>query len=448
MDTPLFTGGSSWKEVRMLVFISDLHFVDETAGKHNVPANAFKMVFRNLASHAERAKSKEVKLVLLGDIFDLLRTERWFGVPLDERPWGDKKAKMEKKTTEIFDEIATKNKDTFELFRNMKDLFKSMDSDIIYIPGNHDRLCAEIPDLKKRIIKHLNLNTNNSSNFKHSYENVDYGVFGRHGHEFDKFNYEGGRKYKDEDYSGIPIGDPITTELIARLPYVLIQRVREEGNLSPEEQDTLQRNFQEIENVRPFSATLAWLLYRVREDRRLKEQIEDSVDQVIDYFNDIPFVEKWYERHDKWYNPFDEADKIQSALYFLEKFKVFSTEKLLELLGKIKKLSAKDELLEGAKTDLSYLDNRIQYVVYGHTHEPIKSPLRVRTVHSKIQQQVYLNTGTWRKRHYECKDSEDFISWKEITYLIFYTNKEKPNELDLPVFETWTGSLKRDEVDN
>ena len=126
----------------MLVFVSDLHFVDETAGKHNVPATAFELVLKNLASHAEKAKSKEVKLVLLGDIFDLLRTEKWFEVPVNERPWGDKRGEMEKKAMEIFDDIAKKNKDTFELFRAMKDRFKSMDTDIIYIPGNHDRLCG------------------------------------------------------------------------------------------------------------------------------------------------------------------------------------------------------------------------------------------------------------------------------------------------------------------
>lgn len=428
----------------MLVFVSDLHFVDETTGKHNVPATAFEMVLKNLASHAEKAKSKEVKLVLLGDIFDLLRTEKWFEVPVNERPWGDKIGEMEKKVTAIFDEIATKNKDTFELFRDMKELFKSLDTEIIYLPGNHDRLCGEIPDLKERIIRLLNLNPDSGFNFQHSYGNINYGVFGRHGHEFDKFNYEGGKKYTDEDYARIPIGDPITTELVAKLPYVLMNRVRGDGKLNPEEQDTLQRNFQEIENVRPFSATLAWLLYRVREDRKLKEQIEDSVDQVIDDFNGLSFVKRWYERHNKWYNPFDEADKIQSALYFLEKFKMFPTEKLFELLGKVRKFFARDELLEGAKTEFSHLDSRIQYVVYGHTHDPVKIPLRVRTIDSKVQQQMYLNTGTWRKRYYECKESEDFIGWKEITYLIFYTKEEKPNELNLPVFETWTGSLKRE----
>ena len=428
----------------MLVFVSDLHFVDETAGKHNIPARAFEMVLNDLQSHAEKAKSNEVRLVLLGDIFDLLRTEKWFEVPVNERPWGDQRGKMEKKAIQIFDDIANKNKETFELFGAMKDRFKSMDTDIIFVPGNHDRLCGEIHDLKKRITKALNLNPDSRLNFKHSYENVDYGVFGRHGHEFDRFNYEGGKKYTDEDYARIPIGDPITTELVAKLPCVLMQRVKADGELSPEEQAILQRNFQEIENVRPFSATLAWLLYRVREDRRLKEEIEDSVDQVIDEFNDLQFVKKWYERHDKWYNPFDEADQIQSALYFLEKFKVFSTEKLFELLGKIRNLFARDELSEGALREFSHLDNRIQYVVYGHTHNPVKIPLRVRTFARRVQQQVYLNSGTWRKRYYECKESEDFIGWKEITYLVLYTKEEKPNDLGLPVFETWTASLKRE----
>jgi UDP-2,3-diacylglucosamine pyrophosphatase LpxH len=319
-----------------------------------------------------------------------------------------------------------------------------MDTDIVYIPGNHDRLCGLIPNLKKRIIKSLNLNPDSTFNFEHSYQNVDYGVFARHGHEFDKFNYEGGRKYTDDDFARIPIGDPITTELVAKLPYVLMQRVEDDGNLNSKDKKILRRNFQEIENVRPFSATLTWLLYRVREERRLKEQIEDSVDQVINDFNDLPFVKRWYDRHDKWYNPLDEADKIQSALYFMEKFKLLSTEKLFELVGKINKFFERDELLKGATAEFSQLDSRIQYVVYGHTHKPVKIPLRVNTINDKVQQQVYLNTGTWRKHYYECKESEDFIGWKQITYLIFYTKQEKPNELDLPVFETWTGSLKRE----
>ena len=36
----------------MLVFISDLHFVDETAGKHNIRTRAFKGAFEDLKKYS------------------------------------------------------------------------------------------------------------------------------------------------------------------------------------------------------------------------------------------------------------------------------------------------------------------------------------------------------------------------------------------------------------
>ncbi len=35
----------------MIVFISDLHFVDETAGKHNIPTDAFKKFLESIKVH-------------------------------------------------------------------------------------------------------------------------------------------------------------------------------------------------------------------------------------------------------------------------------------------------------------------------------------------------------------------------------------------------------------
>ena len=144
----------------MLVFISDLHFVDETAGKHNLPASAFGKFLDNIkaeveninntfivtekslqslegegippetlkklkcleyekfkgeewqkelletieknigrdqpaekykdliSQHIENSKVKELKIILLGDIFDLIRTEEWFQEDGNDRPWG------------------------------------------------------------------------------------------------------------------------------------------------------------------------------------------------------------------------------------------------------------------------------------------------------------------------------------------------------------------------
>lgn len=431
----------------MLVFISDLHFVDETAGKHNIPASAFEIFFNDIKVHADKAKAKEIKFIFLGDIFDLLRTEEWFTADEKDRPWGEDTDKMRQKALEILGKIEEKNKETFKLFKPeaVKKLYKNITVENLYIPGNHDRLCWTIDKLRDKVVELLSLKKDNNENFRHHYQNTDYGVYALHGHPFDRFNYEGGRDHTDADYRLVPIGDPITTELIAKLPHRLMQNVEKKGSLNPEEKENLKRNFQEIENVRPFSATLKWLLYQVEDNRGLKDIIEDTVDEVVKEFNELAFVKKWYDRHDKWYNPFDTADQIQGVLFFLEKFKVFSTEKLLDLANKISGLFREDEFVKDAAGLFSKLDSRIQYIVMGHTHDPLKRALARGMEDGKLHEHVYLNTGTWRKRYHECWDGSGFISWKDMTYVVFYTPEEKSNRLNLPVFESWSGSLKREE---
>ena len=135
----------------------------------------------------------------------------------------------------------------------------------------------------------------------------------------------------------MPIGDPITTELVARLPYALRTNLQQQAhsiwpNLSDDEikQEIAQanHNFQEIENVRPLSAVIEWLLYQVQHNRYLKEVIEDTVSEVVNVFDNLEYVKLWYERHDKWTDWRDEADKIQAALFLLRNFKLYRTEKL------------------------------------------------------------------------------------------------------------------------
>jgi UDP-2,3-diacylglucosamine pyrophosphatase LpxH len=431
----------------MLVIISDIHFVDETAGKHNIPTSAFDKFLNSIKVQADKAKAEELKIVFLGDIFDILRTEEWFEEKEIDRPWGKVTRRMEKRAKSILDKIQGKNRDTFNLFKasNLKNSFGDIKVETIYIPGNHDRLCWVIDALKNKVIDLLGLDKNNTENFRHHFSSIKYGVYALHGHSFDKYNYEGGPDRTDKDYRLVPIGDPITTELIARLPYQLMSNLKTREEFSKEDLERLKRNFQEIENVRPFSATLKWLLYQVEANRDLKDVIEDTVDKVVEKFQKLAFVKKWYDRHDRWLNPFDTADQIQGVLFFLKKFKVFSTGKLLDLANKIGDLKDEDELIKGAAGLFSRLDSRIHYIVMGHTHDPLKRALAIGTDNGKPYEHVYLNSGTWRKRYHECRDGSGFIGWKDMTYVIFYTPEEKPNQHKLPVFESWSGSLKREE---
>jgi len=429
----------------MVVFISDLHFVDGSAGEHNVPVDAFRIFFEDISGTVnwlvkKGREVKEIKIVFLGDVFDLLRTEKWFDYHVNERPWGNDEAKIEAHANHIFDAIIKKNKKTFELLgSDLKDEFSlPAEPDRIYVPGNHDRICNKYKSLRDKVCQSLGLPPRTTP-FEHHFLDIDYGVHARHGHEYDKFNYEGSTSYQYEDYIRMPIGDPLTTELVAKLPWKIMGKP-EIKKLPKTQRKALERNLQEIENVRPFSAILEWLLYQVKKNLSLKEIIEDAVDEIIKEFNKLQFIEKWYEHHDKWYDFWDEGDKIQSVLFLLEKFKVFPSEKLMPLLEKVKNRFARDDLLEAALDEYSQLDNRIRYVVYGHTHVPVQVPLRTVEDPAGSKEHMYLNTGTWRTGYYKCKEGLGFTGWKNLTYLVFYRKEER--KLDFPTFETWTGTLK------
>jgi UDP-2,3-diacylglucosamine pyrophosphatase LpxH len=434
----------------MLVFISDLHFVDGSAGEHNLSFRAFEYFFDDLVAIATKPSNdiKEIKLVLLGDIFDLLRTENWFGYPVDERPWGTNQHATEVHALTLFDLIVDANQQSFQVIRqNLADLKDRCQLDtaarLFYLPGNHDRMVNQFAGLRRKVCDCLGLPPawhNPAEPFPHTYEDMAYGVFARHGHEYDKYNYEGGITYAPEDYLRVPIGDPITTELVARLPYALGLRLDRTPDLTDDVKQTIKRNFQEIENVRPLSSVIEWLLYQVRQSRTLKEIIEDTVQEVISEFENLDFVKGWYARHDKWTDWRDEADKIQAFLFLLRHFKLYSTERLWDLAMEAKDYFVKDDLLAAAPGEYASLDPRIRYVVYGHTHDPLLSAVRSIPGVPHPLEQVYLNTGTWRGRYFKSSQDDSYISWKNMTWVIFYRAGERENPF--PVFETWTGGLK------
>jgi UDP-2,3-diacylglucosamine pyrophosphatase LpxH len=430
----------------MLIFISDLHFVDGTAGEHNVPTDAFKIFFEDIAGTAEwllqdGRKIEEIKLVFLGDTFDLLRTETWFDYPVTERPWGNNETKIEVNANAIFDAVISKNQATFELLSSpLKDEFGfPVEPERIYLSGNHDRLCNKYQSLRDKVCRSMGIPPRTTP-FDHFFQDVNYGVFARHGHEYDKFNYEGSISYDHQDYMRVPIGDPIATELVAKLPWRIMQN-KKIKKLPKKEQEALRRNFQDIENVRPLSAVIEWLLYQVKKSLSLKDVIEDSIDGVIEEFEQLRFVKQWYKHHDKWDDFLDEADKIQSVLFLLKKFRIFPMEKLMPYLARVSSRFAEDENIEAAAAEYAHLDDRIRYIVYGHTHEAKQVAIRVRKDPKGPREQVYLNTGTWRTRYHKTMEGLGFVGWKNLSYVSFFRKQERGT--DVPIFETWTGTLKK-----
>jgi UDP-2,3-diacylglucosamine pyrophosphatase LpxH len=432
----------------MLVFISDLHLIDETAGKHNISVKAFRKFLKEIKVHSDNTKDKDkkVKIVFLGDIFDLLRTEEWFQENEEDRPWGKntENEKMKKRAMIILDKIEKKNKETLNLFTKieLEKIFKDTHVEIIYIPGNHDRLCWMIDELKEKVIKLLDLNTSNNENFKHYFCDLKYGVYALHGHEFDSFNYAGGSEHNNEDYKVTPIGDLIATEIITKIPSELIKKVELKKLVDEKEKDQLKKNFQEIDNIRPLKATLEWLFFQIKENTNLKKIIQDTIIEVMQGFDNLQYVKEY----DKWH-PFDTSDAVQYLSMGLQKIKLFSSESLLNVLGYVFKISGSIFEKIGSSNliynvvDKNHLDN-IRYIIMGHTHVPLQEPLFYFNPENRNKlKAIYFNTGTWRKTYYgyQCEEGICFMGRRNMNYVILYTPEEKPNKKNLPVFETWIG---------
>jgi hypothetical protein len=92
----------------------------------------------------------------------------------------------------------------------------------IYVTGNHDRLCNQFSSIREKVRRFLGIAPGDAP-LAHFFQDTDHRVFARQGHEYDKFNYEGGLGYRFSDYMKVSIGDPITTELVAGLPWKVLQ---------------------------------------------------------------------------------------------------------------------------------------------------------------------------------------------------------------------------------
>lgn len=333
----------------------------------------------------------------------------------------------------------------------------------LYVPGNHDRLYSLDDQLKARLQGLLGVDpTPGLGAFGHHYLNRDYGVLARHGHEFDVWNFggpppdlsPGSFAIADEDYHKVPIGDPITTELVARLPWAVRRALTKEG-LDPLIVDGVYRRLQDIENVRPLHAAIQWIYYSAQQMKerepwppgvaeKVTAAIEAQLPLLYGEFMALPFVEEWLREHDSWLNALDEADKLQALGRLLDRRPRLATIEFFlgafEKLGLIREDSPQHDAALREPL-LGQSGSGVHYVAYGHTHHQEQRPLRV----VLEQEKVYFNSGTWRPRFVRTESRRDFVDWKEMSYLVFYHGGEHLGELPPGSkgisFETWTGTL-------
>jgi UDP-2,3-diacylglucosamine pyrophosphatase LpxH len=437
----------------MLILLSDLHFMDGTAGVDNLACRVYERMLDDMADRARAAKASEVKIALLGDIFDLIRTERWFGIPEEERPWGS--APSEQAAIDTFDAIIAHNAATFEILSgSLADQFDfPVEPERIYVPGNHDRLCNLYPSLRRRARSALGMPPGDEP-FPWVLLEPDYAVYGRHGHEFDPYNFEGTPVFgglgdepiQDSGYLAMPIGDVIASEFASKLPVLIRHHSDEMG----QQTDTLVGKFRELFDVRPLAAIVDWLeLQRMKQPASIEAVINASMRECAAGFGEMPFVRDWLDRHDDWRNPLDEADKLQLLFGLLRKLG-FTPMRGALAVARGGAEAHEEHYPEMAQRDFAELDvepelrGRILYTIYGHTHTPLQRAVGVVESGGNELYRVYLNTGTWRPSHQHALDDTGFVTWNNVTITYVY----RPGEListgssfGHPTFETWTGAF-------
>jgi UDP-2,3-diacylglucosamine pyrophosphatase LpxH len=474
----------------MLIAISDIHFVDGTAGEHNLPYSAFESVFlADIGALAKEKDAKEVKVLLLGDIIDLIRSTKWFDVASEDRPWGSdglndildpqggsvtekqclkilgrvskaslKKPKPPKSLAK--DTILFKNWETFKFFRELKDHLsdyceRDIPVEIIYVPGNHDRLCNLYPTVRDELREQLGLTVEQDTVdgdpkgewwYRNDFQDEDHGVYARHGHQFDIWNFGGGNDRRREGHLQTAIGDVFTTEFAVKIPWMLDQ-IRADY---PEVTEEMVETTKDIDNVRPLSSVMEWIYYRIKKEDhgRVREAFDEVFDRVIKELLDNKLVRQWRSPH----THIDEVLRIASSrwLSWLPKglADLLDAEDLLPLVMGMTggpDDPEKDIYTQAAYNESIWRENKeIQSILYGHTHKPLQHPLDGEEGHEVF----YINTGTWRNRIHKTvglDKAPDFVDLKQMTYTIFYrkdedTNGKKPDTLS---FDMWTGTKKK-----
>ena len=264
----------------------------------------------------------------------------------------------------------------------------------------------------------------------------------RHGHEFDVYSFEGDPA-RPEDYYNIPMSDLINTELFSRLTYYasLLQPL---PGTNPEVITNFRRKLEQIDNVRPVSSVVKWLArhFTGEEKRLLQSCIEDAVTN----FEAQPYVKWWLSSsgHDKWYNPLDEAYRLEFLITGLKHLWVGKTDAALGVYDKFSNYDPFERYLEQAEKEpaVHAEGSRVQFVVYGHTHVAQHIPIGVVGAEGNQRLLHYINCGSLRPTHTVTRDGRAFHVTESLDYAIFYRKDERPGATG-PTFELYSGERSR-----
>jgi UDP-2,3-diacylglucosamine pyrophosphatase LpxH len=447
----------------LLIVISDIHLWDGTIGLSMTPQtfSLFASRLRELAYQASwRGDGKyrpveNIDILLLGDILDPLQSTRWH----DEtdgfvRPWSDVHNPLfAKKLGEITRAILECNSHALEIFTRLvrgeairlppadshgKPDFYTQERfapkvRIHYMVGNHDWY-YHIPGpafdaIRFEIVRAFSL-SNHVGPFPHdSGESglltgllIDYELVARHGDVFDRFtyNHELGR-------NAAALSDIYSSEVIFRFPLEVERQLA--GEIPP----ALLTAARQMTSVRPLLAAPVWMQNQIRSitsTPRLEKSLKNIWNSVIDDFLKLDAV------HDRTRGLGGGELQALRLLLMLSQRTSFQT--MVDMASWLQKNMWGGELsiARFAYRERDIIENRANYVVYGHTHSHEVISLDNATPVTNEARRVYVNTGTWGAFHDVASPKYNRAGTRPlnlVTCVAYY----KDNECNGRRFEPW-----------
>ena len=450
----------------MLVIISDLHLTDGTSGQ-TIQENAFRIFTERVRDMAFDASFRQdntyepverIDILLLGDILDVIRSTDWLEEGATARPWSDpsNNAFIEK-VKNISDAILKNNERSLAHLRNLSqdngltlppDPTGTQPTDegpqcpvavkIHYMVGNHDWFYhlpgAAYDPLRQNVVEAMGLANDFTAGFPHAPEELseelaevlrEHEVLARHGDIYDPFNFA-------EDRDASSLGDCIVVELLNRFPLAVNDR------MGPELPQACLDGLRELDNVRPLLAIPIWinaLLQKTGVGRREVKKVKGIWDDLVDDFLRLDFVRD----RDSFFNPFDSVDQLEIALKFSRGISLATAGGLAAWWNEQMGVGSDDAYTHAVK-ERAFKNRSARYIVYGHTHDHEIVPLDVTFQGNRRLDQMYFNSGTWRRVHRLAKvhpDDREFMAYDVMTYLSFFKGDERKGR----PFACWSGAL-------
>jgi UDP-2,3-diacylglucosamine pyrophosphatase LpxH len=425
----------------MLAIVSDLHITDGTTA-NNVNPEAFELLGADVLEAAERRGAREIHLVLLGDILDLVRTDYWHrsGIPMRLRPWGgtlDPRTGMNRDDTAVREQfhavlggiLATPT--AVALGETLATLAAGpVPFRATYVVGNHERVMWNFPSLQEAVRAAMPP----IAAFARQVESAEYGVLARHGHEWDEHSHgwqfrrtvlsPGAEtdRFAPEAYEVMAIGEAVTAELLGGLVY----HARDLG--APV---SLVDQLKDVNNLRPLLDAFAWLEWigGVRE-RDHRGMLHESLKRALDGLLETSLARQWDHLRTDTLVSGDLVDRLEQARAFLLGPDFESFRGRVQGLGRLQRLlpalqPAEEGLLAGARSEAASNQatgqDGIQRVIYGHTH---------RARHDYFSSgpdgtvRMYINTGTFLPLISRAADRRSFSSALQMTMVFVYRSNE------------------------